>query len=84
VIDSGFDLSVHFPVSTILIHFLHGRYDYACPGVLAEEYYKLLQAPDKSFTWFENSAHDVYYEEPDKFNRKLIRIAYEALAESVE
>lgn len=50
VIDSGFDLAVDFPVSTIPVHFLHGRYDYACPGILVEEYYNLLEAPDKSFT----------------------------------
>lgn len=79
LINAGYDLSVDFPVSTIPVHFLHGRYDYACPGVLAEEYYNLLEAPDKSFTWFENSAHDVYYEEADKFNQKVIEIANEIL-----
>lgn len=79
VIDSGFDLAVDFPVSTIPVHFLHGRYDYACPGELVEEYYNLLEAPVKSFTWFENSAHDVYYEEAEKFNQEVARIANETL-----
>lgn len=84
VINAGFDLAIDFPVSTIPVHFLHGRYDYACPGSLAEEYYNALEAPDKSFTWFENSAHDVYYDEPDKFNQEMIRIANETLAEFEE
>ncbi len=79
VINSGFDLAVDFPVSTIPVHFLHGRYDYACPGVLVEEYYNALEAPIKSFTWFENSAHDIYYDEPKLFNQALIRIANETL-----
>jgi pimeloyl-ACP methyl ester carboxylesterase len=83
-INSGYDLAVDFPVSTIPVHFLHGRYDYACPGVLAEEYYNLLKAPDKSFTWFENSAHDVYYEEADKFNQLIISIANETLVKIAE
>ena len=29
--------------------------------------------------WFENSAHDVNYDEPDKFNQEIIRIAQEVL-----
>jgi pimeloyl-ACP methyl ester carboxylesterase len=56
----GFDLATDFPVSTIPVHFLQGQYDYECPGELVEDYFNILEAPDKSFTWFENSAHDVY------------------------
>ena len=79
VINTGYDHATDFPVSTIPVHFLHGRYDYACPGELAEAYYNTLEAPVKSFTWFENSAHDVYYDEPDKFSQEIIRIAQEIL-----
>jgi pimeloyl-ACP methyl ester carboxylesterase len=79
VINSGFDLALDFPLSTISVHFLHRRYDYACPGVLVEEYYNMVEAPEKSFTWFENSAHDVYYEEPQVFNQKFIKIVNETL-----
>jgi pimeloyl-ACP methyl ester carboxylesterase len=83
-INSGYDLAVDFPVSTIPVHFLHGRYDYACPGELTEKYYTLLEAPGKSFTWFEHSAHDVYYEEADRFNQEVVRIANETLAVHTE
>ncbi len=75
VMTSGYDLTTDFPVSTIPVCFIHGRYDYQCPGELAEEYYNSLVAPIKSFTWFENSAHEVYYDEPDEFNQEMIRIA---------
>ncbi len=77
--DSGFNLTDDFPVSTIPVHFIQGRYDYECPGELVEDYYNTLEAPEKSFTWFENSAHDVYYDEPEKFNQVMIRIANETL-----
>ena len=84
IVDKGYDHATDFPVSTIPVHFIQGRYDYFCPGELAEEYYESLESPAKSFTWFENSAHDVYYDEPDKFNQELIRIASEILAEFAE
>jgi pimeloyl-ACP methyl ester carboxylesterase len=81
VINAGFDLAKDFPMSTIPVHFIQGRYDYVCPGEITEEYYNALEAPIKSFTWFEKSAHDVYYDEPHKFNQEVIRIAHETLAE---
>ena len=80
VMTSGYDLYADFPVSTIPVYFLHGRYDYQCPGELAEIYYSALRAPMKDFIWFEDSAHDMYYDEPDKLNQELIRIANEILA----
>jgi pimeloyl-ACP methyl ester carboxylesterase len=79
VVNSGYDLSTDFPVSAIPVHFFQGRYDYHCPGELAQAYYNTLEAPVKSFTWFENSAHDVFYDEPDKFSQEIIRIAQEVL-----
>jgi pimeloyl-ACP methyl ester carboxylesterase len=84
VMNSGYDHATDFPESPIPVYFIHGRYDYVCPGEMAEEYYNTLAAPDKSFTWFENSAHDVYYDEPDEFNQEMIRIANEILAEFAE
>ena len=82
--NSGYDHATDFPVSTIPVHIFQGRHDYQCPGELAEGYYNSLEAPDKSFTWFETSAHDVYYDEPDKFNETLIRIATQVLAAQAE
>ena len=76
---SGYDLFTDFPVSPIPVYFLAGRYDYETPGELAEAYYDALEAPAKSFTWFENSAHNVMYDESDKTNQELIRIATEIL-----
>jgi hypothetical protein len=46
--------------------------------------WQALEAPVKSSTWFENFAHDVFYDEPDKFSQEVIRIANETLAEAGE
>jgi len=75
----GYDLTTDFPVSPIPVHFLQGRYDFECPGELVEAYYNALEAPEKSFTWFENSAHDIYYDEADAFNQVVIGLANDTL-----
>jgi len=79
IINSGYNLVRDFPVSEIPVFFFAGRYDYVTPGELAEDYLKMLEAPAKGFIWFENSAHDVQYDEPDKFSQEIIRIAQEIL-----
>jgi pimeloyl-ACP methyl ester carboxylesterase len=79
IIDSGYNHARDFPVSKIPVFFFAGRYDYVTPGELAEDYFEMLEAPAKSFIWFENSAHDVQYDEPDKFSQEIIRIAQEVL-----
>jgi pimeloyl-ACP methyl ester carboxylesterase len=76
---SDYDLFRDFPVSAIPIHFLVGRHDHSTPGELAQEYYQFLQAPAKSFTWFENSGHTLMFDEPDRWAQELIRIAHETV-----
>ncbi len=71
-------------VSPIPVHFFAGRYDYHTPGELAEEYFNLLEAPAKSFTWFENSGHSMIWDEPDKTTQELIRIAEEDIASQLQ
>lgn len=44
-----------------------GRQDYNTPSKLVKQYYKELDAPIKEFHWFEDSAHDPHFEEPEKF-----------------
>jgi pimeloyl-ACP methyl ester carboxylesterase len=79
VIASGYNHIRDFPVSKIPVFFFVGRYDYNCPGEIAEEYFEMLEAPNKSFTWMENSGHDVYYDEAEKFNKEIIKLAQEVL-----
>ncbi|NIB38426.1 alpha/beta hydrolase [Pseudomaricurvus alkylphenolicus] len=76
---SNYSLFKQLPEVSIPVYFFAGRYDYSTPATLAEEYYSFLKAPKKAFIWFENSAHTMIFEEPDKMTRELIKIAQETL-----
>ena len=54
------------------IFFLLGRYDWHVPAVLAQQYFEKIEAPCKRLVWFEQSAHNPPFEEPEKFNQLLI------------
>ena len=54
------------------IFFLLGRYDEQVPSVLAARYFATIRAPFKRLVWFEHSAHNPPFEEPEKFNRVVI------------
>jgi proline iminopeptidase len=49
------------------VHFIQGKKDAVAPYQIAVDYFNYLQAPVKSFTSFEESAHMPQYEEPGKF-----------------
>lgn len=53
--------SVNVPV-----YFFAGKYDYTCCYELQKEYFDFLEAPEKYFYTFENSAHSPLFEEPQK------------------
>jgi len=67
-----FDSLPHLAVPT---YFLAGRYDYNTPFELVERYYEQLDAPaGKQLIWFENSAHSILWDEPEKLAQILIDI----------
>ena len=49
----------------IPVYFIAVKYDYTCCYDLQYEYYKHINAPEKEFYTFENSAHSPIFEEPD-------------------
>jgi pimeloyl-ACP methyl ester carboxylesterase len=51
-----------------------GRHDHTAPPELSEEFYAALQAPDKELIWFERSAHTPDLDEPEEFQREVVRI----------
>jgi pimeloyl-ACP methyl ester carboxylesterase len=56
------------PRIEVPVYFFVGKYDYNTPFELAVRYYEQLDAPrGKQLIWFENSAHMVPYEEPDRY-----------------
>ena len=59
-----------------------GRKDENTPASLIQEYYDVIEAPEKELVWFENSAHGPLGEEPEKFKglmrEKFLCIAKES------
>lgn len=49
------------------VFFVAGRHDWRTPSVLAEDWWRSLQAPCKRWFWFEKSAHNAPFEQPRAF-----------------
>lgn len=58
---------VHVPVTMIM-----GRHDLTVPHQPTQEFFEKLQAPNKEWVFFEQSAHSPNYEELEKFTQKVI------------
>jgi pimeloyl-ACP methyl ester carboxylesterase len=56
---------------SVPVHFIQGSLDGVAPLERGKSYYEQLQAANKSFTVFENSAHMPQYEEPEKFSNLI-------------
>lgn len=54
------------------IFIVAGRFDHGVDATLQKEYFDRIEAPDKHFKWFENSAHCPPFEEPVAFNVFII------------
>jgi pimeloyl-ACP methyl ester carboxylesterase len=59
------------------VTFVAGRRDEITPSDLAERYLAALRAPQKSFVWFEASAHFPFLDEPEHFLAVMRRVAAE-------
>lgn len=57
----------------IPVYFLSGKYDYTCPVNNVEILYQNLEAPDKDFTVFEDSAHSPLIEENEKTLEEMLK-----------
>ena len=68
------DFYKQFPEVKIPVFFISGTYDYNTPWPLVEKYCNSLKAPYKEFIKFEKSGHNPLFEEPEKFNKEIIRI----------
>lgn len=69
------DLIREAPEIKIPVYFITGRHDYITPSALVEEYYQQLSAPmGKKLIWFEDSGHEPYFQEPDKFREVVVNM----------
>jgi len=72
---NAFNLFERVTKVSVPVHFVQGALDSIAPLARGEAYYKQLEAPEKSFTIFENSAHMPQYEEPLKFSALIKSVA---------
>jgi proline iminopeptidase len=76
---SQLDLTRYRRFDPPIIFFL-GRYDWHVPAVLAEQYFDLIDAPCKQLVWFEHSAHNPPFEEPQRFVQIMVDTVFPLLA----
>jgi pimeloyl-ACP methyl ester carboxylesterase len=57
------------------VYVIMGRHDLVTPVTLARRYFERIQAPEKAFILFPNSAHFPMYEEPQRFAAVMRAIA---------
>jgi pimeloyl-ACP methyl ester carboxylesterase len=70
--DNLFESSTAFQVP---VYITQGKYDYQVSHALAHEWFDKIEAPQKAFFTFENSAHGTIIEEPEKFVQIMREIA---------
>ncbi|WP_413303370.1 alpha/beta hydrolase [Bacillus sp. 1P10SD] len=68
------DFRTSVPSLDVPVYIFAGKHDYQVPSSLAKQYFETLEAPYKEFIWFENSAHLLNFEEPDKFFKECLKI----------
>jgi pimeloyl-ACP methyl ester carboxylesterase len=67
----GLDLARSVPGVDVPVFFFLGRYDRHIEAAVAAAYLEALRAPVKRLSWFENSAHNVPFEEPGRFDAEV-------------
>jgi proline iminopeptidase len=76
----SFDAARDHPRLEVPAFFIHGRHDRQVSAHQAKTYFESLVAPQKELIWFENSAHAPPFEEPERFNAQVRRIARDVKA----
>jgi pimeloyl-ACP methyl ester carboxylesterase len=63
------------PELHVPVYFFAGRFDQNVPTQLTERYYQQLVDPaGKRLVWFENSAHDIFYDEPAWAAAEILKV----------
>ncbi|HEU4642709.1 MAG TPA: alpha/beta hydrolase [Gemmatimonadaceae bacterium] len=62
------------PALPVPVFFFLGRRDHWVPPEVSVAYFDALKAPAKTLVWFEESGHEPFADEPDKFNRAMVEL----------
>lgn len=68
------NLNTEIDSMQIPVYIFNGIYDYQTPYVVAKDFFDQLNAPQKEFFTFDNSAHSPIVEEVEKFNSIVLDI----------
>jgi pimeloyl-ACP methyl ester carboxylesterase len=69
---TSMDMSTRVTELEIPVYILAGRYDYTVNYDLQKAYFMKINAPEKGFYTFENSAHSPLFEEPESFIKIMV------------
>lgn len=67
------------PTLQVPVLFFLGRQDHWVPPHTSVAYFDALTAPSKQLVWFEHSGHELFADEPGKFNAAMVELALPAL-----
>ena len=67
------------PALQMPVFFFLGRKDHWVPPETSVAYFDALTAPSKKLVWFEQSGHEPFADEPDKFNAAMAEWVLPAL-----
>ena len=68
---SALDLRKLVPRLDMPVFFFLGRNDHWVPPETTVPYFEALQAPSKTLVWFEKSGHEMFVDEPGRFNEVM-------------
>lgn len=71
---SAVNLVARVPALQVPVFFLLGRKDHWVPAETSIAYYDVLTAPSKHLVWFDESGHELFADEPAKFNASMVRL----------
>jgi pimeloyl-ACP methyl ester carboxylesterase len=80
---SALNLAQLVPALRMPVFFFLGRKDHWVPPETSVAYFEALVAPSKKLVWFEESGHEMFVDEPAKFNATMIDVVRPVLPPAV-
>ncbi len=78
---SKLNLIERVPELRMPVFFFLGRRDHWVPPETSVAYFEALKAPSKKLVWFEESGHEPFVDEPEKFNAAMAHLVRPVLTE---
>lgn len=68
------DLRADYHTVQVPVYFFLGRHDINAPISLVEDYFDILEAPEKEIVWLEHSGHSPWINESTLFIEEILRV----------